>query len=51
MSIFESTLLNFFKPQSKLGLQMLRHGSRERKIAKDKNKNMTLAWKRNQAHN
>ena len=43
MSIFESTLLGFGKPQSKLDLLTLRQGSRERKNAMEQIKNMTLA--------
>ena len=39
MSLFESTLLNFCKPQSKLGHATLRHGSRERKNATEQIKN------------
>ena len=36
MSLFESTLLSFCKPQSKLDIPTLRQGSRERKNAKNK---------------
>ena len=46
MSLFESTLLSFCKPQSiavKLDLPTLRHRSRERKNATEQVKNMTLA--------
>ena len=43
MSLFESTLLSFCKPQSKLDLLTLRQGSRERKNATEQIENMTLA--------
>ena len=43
MSLFESTLLSFCNPQSKLHLPTLRQGSRERKNATEQIKNMTLA--------
>ena len=43
MSLFESTLLSFSKPQSKLDLPTLRQGSRERKNATEQIKNMILA--------
>ena len=43
LSLFESTSLNFCKPQSKLDLPALHHGSRERKNATDQIKNMTFA--------
>ena len=43
MSLFESTLLSFCKPQSKLDLPTLRQGSRERKNATEQIKNMTHA--------
>ena len=43
MSLLESTLLSFCKPQSKLDLPTLRQGSRERKYATEQIKNMTLA--------
>ena len=44
MSLFESTLLSFYRPQSKLDLPTLRQGSRERKKETEQIKNMTLAW-------
>ena len=43
MSLFESTLLGFCKPQSKLDLPTLRQSSRERKNATEQIKNLTLA--------
>ena len=43
MSLFESTLLCFRKPQSKLDLPTIRQGSRERKNATEQIKNMSLA--------
>ena len=43
MSLFESTLLSFCKPQSKLDLPTLGQGSREGKNAPKQIKNMTLA--------
>ena len=43
MSLFESTLLSFCKPQSKLDLPTLRQGSWERKNATELIENMTLA--------
>ena len=43
MSLFESTLLCFCKPQSKLNLPTLHQGSRERKNAMEQIQNMTLA--------
>ena len=43
MSLFESTLLSFCIPQSKLDLPTLRHVSRERKNATEQIKNMALA--------
>ena len=43
MSLFESTLLSFCKPKSKLDLPTLRHGSRERKNTTEQIKNVTLA--------
>ena len=43
MSLFESTLLNFCKPQSKLDLSTLRQGTEKEKNATEQIKNMTLA--------
>ena len=43
MSLFESILLSFCKPQSKFDLPTLRQGSRERKNATEQTKNMTRA--------
>ena len=43
MSLFESKLFSFCKPQSKLDLPTLRHGIREGKNATDQIKDMTLA--------
>ena len=48
VSLFQSTLLSFCKPQSKLDNSTLRHGSRESKNATEKIENMTLAWIRTQ---
>ena len=42
MSLFQSTLLSFCKPQSKLVLPTLRQGSREKKNATEQIKNMTF---------
>ena len=44
MSLFESTLFNFYKPQSKLDFPTLRQGSRERKNAMEQIENKTQAW-------
>ena len=43
MSLFESTLLSFCKPQSKFDLPTLHHGSRERKNSTEQIINVTLA--------
>ena len=50
MSLFESTLLSFCNPLSKLDIPTLRQGSRERKNATEHIKNMTLARIQTQAH-
>ena len=43
MSLFESTLLSFCKPQSKFDLPTIRQDSIEKKNAKELIENMTLA--------
>ena len=50
MSLFESKLLSYCKPQSKLDIPTLRQGSRERENATEQIKNMTLASIRTMAH-
>ena len=45
ISLYESTLLSYCNPKSKLDLPTLREGSREGKNATEQIKNMTLARK------